>query len=111
MMRSDRSDCEILINGAEDVFNNLGSCLESAFDERQSKMSVVKNLFKVGGSLTKLAFNTTSCAVKHAPKAVVAVAAAKRELVEAIEEEINEHQKQIKEDALDEKIRALSIKR
>jgi hypothetical protein len=106
-----RSDCEVLINGAEDVFSSLGDCFESAFNKRKSKMNVAKNVFKFGGSLTKLAFNTTSCAIKHAPKAVVAVAAAKREVVQVIEDGINQHQKQMKEDALDEKIRALMLKR
>ena len=109
-MENTNSDCRIILNNVEDVFGDLGNCLESVVDERETKMGVVKNLFKFGGSLTKLAFNTTTCAVKNAPKAVVAVAAAKRELVQAIEEGINEHQKQLKEEAMEEKIKQLGLK-
>ena len=73
-----KDSCEIIIDDIESSFEDLGECFESLFDEKQSKGSVVKNLFKFGGSLTKLAFDTTSCVVKNTPKAVVAVASAKR---------------------------------
>lgn len=105
------NNCEILIEGAEDSLKRLGNCFESAFDEKQTKMNVVGNIFGLGASLTKLALNTTGCAIKNAPKAVVAVASVKREIVNAIEEEVRETQKQHKEDALEEKIKQLKLKK
>jgi len=70
-------------------------------------------MFGLTKSLGKLVLNATGCAIKNAPKAVVTVAAVKRELVTAIEEEIYEHNKQAKQakqDALDEKIKQLGLK-
>lgn len=109
-MANKKSDCDILLNNTEDVFKDLGSCFESAFDEKKSKMSVVGSIFNLGKSLTRLTFNTGVCAVKNTPKVVVAVAAAKRELVNSIEEEIHEQQQQAKRDALDAKIKQLQLK-
>jgi len=106
-----RNDCDVIIDGIEDTIGNLGNCLESLFDEKQTKIGVVKNIFKFGGSLTKLTLNTTSCVVKNVPKAVVAVAGAKREVVNALEDEWNQYQKEQKEDALNEKIKQLSLKK
>lgn len=105
-----QSDCDILIDGAEDSLKKLENCFDDAFDDRKTKMNVVGSIFGFGASLTKLAFNATGCAIKNAPKAVVAVAAAKRELVDAIEEEVRETQKKIKKDALDAKIQQLRLK-
>lgn len=104
------SDCDVLLDGIENVFQDLGSCLESTFDDRKSKMSVVGGLFKLGKSLTKLTFNTGVCVVKNTPKAVVAVAAVKREIVNTVEEEVHEYQKQQKVDALNEQIKQLKLK-
>ena len=109
-VRKQKNDCDVIMDGIENTFGNLGECFDSLLDEKQTKMSVVKNLFNFGGSLTKLAFDTTSCVVKNTPKAVVAVASAKREVVTVIEEEWNDYQKQQKEDALDEKIKQLKLK-
>lgn len=106
----EKSDCDILIDGAEDSLKKLGNCFEDAFDDRKTKMNVAGSVFGFGASLTKLAFNATGCAIKNAPKAVVAVAAAKRELVNVIEEGVRETQKQAKEDALNEKIHQLRLK-
>ena len=106
-----RNDCDVIINGIENSVEDFGNCFVSLFDEKQTKMSVVKNLFKFGGSLTKLTLNTTSCVVKNVPKAVVAVAGAKREVVNALEDEWNQYQKEQKEDALNEKIKQLSLKK
>ncbi len=39
-----KSDCDILIDNTKDVFGDLGNCFESAFDEKQTKMGVVKDL-------------------------------------------------------------------
>ena len=105
-----RNDCDVIIDGVANTVGDLGNCLESLFDKRQTKMGVVKNLFRFGGSLTKLTLHTTSCVVKNVPKAVVAVAGAKREVVNAIEDEWNQYQKEQKEDALNEKIKQLSLK-
>ena len=105
-----RSDCDVIIDGLGNTFDNLGNCLESIVDEKQTKMSVVKNIFKFGGSLTKLALNTTSCAIKNAPKAVVAVASVKREIVHAVEDEWTQYQREQKEEALEQKIKQLKLK-
>lgn len=107
---SKKSDCNILLNNAEDMFNDLGDCFDTALNDKKTKMSVVGSIFNLGKSLTKLTFNTGVCAVKNVPKAVVAVAAVKREVVTAIEEEIHSHQKQMKVDALNEKIKLLELK-
>lgn len=107
---TEKSDCDILFKNAEDTLSNLGNCFEYSFDDKKTKLDVVGSIFGFVGSLTKLTFNATGCAIKNAPKAVVAVASTKRELVTAIEEEIQTHQKQLKEDALNEKIKQLRLK-
>jgi len=105
-----KKDCEIILENIEDVFGELGNCLDATFDEKKSKTSVIKGLFGIGKSLAKLTFNTGKCAIKHTPKAVVTVAAVKREIVTAIEEEIQEQRKQAQMEALDRKIQQLSLK-
>jgi hypothetical protein len=105
-----KTDCDVVIDNIENVFDSLGNCLESAIDDKKTKMNVMSSIFGLGKSLTKFAFHTTTCLVKNTPKAVVAVAAVKREIVTGIEEEYRDYQKQIKEDALDEKIKQLSLK-
>ena len=109
-MYKEKNDCDVLMNNAESVFSDLGNCFDTAFDEKKTKMNVIGSIFSLGKSLTKLTVNAGCCVVKNIPKAVVVVAAAKRELVTAIEEEIHEHQKQVKEDALNEKIKHLRLK-
>ncbi|MEA1892183.1 MAG: hypothetical protein U9N33_05660 [Campylobacterota bacterium] len=106
----EQSDCDILIDGAEDSLKKLENCFDDAFDDKKTKMNVVGSIFGLGVSLTKLAFNATGCAIKNAPKAVVAVAAVKREIVQEIENEYNEHKKEQQKEALDEKIRQLGLK-
>ncbi len=86
---SKKSDCDDLLNNAENVFDDLGNCLESTFDEKKTKMNVLGSIFSLGKSLTKLAVNAGVCAVKNTPKVVVVVASAKREIVTAIEEEVH----------------------
>jgi len=105
-----KSDCDILLGNTENMFNDLGNCFETAFDDKKTKMNVVGSIFSLGKSITKLTFNAGVCAVKNAPKAVVAVAAVKREVVSSLEESIKEHNKKKQEDALDEKIKQLSFK-
>ena len=109
-MRSKKSDCDVLFEGVESVANDLGSCFDTAFDERKSKANVIGSLFKLGASMTKLTVKAGVCAVKNTPKAVVAVANAKRELVDGIESGINQVQKEMKEDALEQKIKMLKQK-
>ena len=104
------SDYNRLLNGAEDSINKLGNCFDTLVDERKTKMNVVGSIFGFGASLTKLAFTATGCAVKNIPRAVVAVAAVKRDIVSSIEKEMRESEKQRKVDALEEKIKQLSIK-
>ena len=105
-----KSDCDRLLHNAEDSLQKFENCFETAFDERKTKANVVGSIFRFGVSLTKLALNTTGCAIKNAPKAVVAVAAIKRDIVHAIEDEIQENQKQLKVDALEQKIKKLKYK-
>ncbi len=109
-MYKKKSDCDVLMDNAESMFDDLGNCFDTAFDDKKTKMNVVGSIFGLTKSIGKLALNTTGCAIKNAPKAVVAVAAAKRELITAIEEEIHEYNKKAKQDALDEKIKQLGLK-
>lgn len=109
-MKTKNNDCNVLLDNAEGVINNLGTCIDSVFDERKTKMNVIGNIFGIGASLTKLAFNVTGCAIKNAPKAVVAVAAVKREVIDAATEGYSEYQKQQRKDALEEKILQLKLK-
>ena len=104
------TDCDILVSKAENTLYDLESCIDSVFDDKKTKMNVVGSIFRFGFSLTKLTFNAAGCAVKHAPKAVVAVAAIKREIVDDLENEWNKIQKEQKEEALNEKIRQLQLK-
>jgi len=90
----EQSGCDILIDGAEDSFKKLGNYFDDAFDDSKTKMNVVGSIFCFGASLTKLAFNAT----------------AKRDLLNAIEEEVRETQKQLKEDLLNEKIKQIRLK-
>ena len=106
-----KSDCDVLFNNAEDSLVKLGKCFDNAFDERKTKMNVVGSIFGFGASLTKLAFNVTGCAIKNAPKAVVAVAALKREVIGEIESGVKQYQKEQQEEALNEKIKQLTLKR
>jgi len=105
------SDCDFLIEKAENTLNSFENCFETMVDEKKTKMNVIGSIFSFGFSLTKLTFNVAGCAIKNTPKAVVAVAALKREIVADLEEEYNEYQKEQKEDALHEKIRQLRLKK
>lgn len=106
-----KNDCDVLLDGAKDVFGNLENCFDSAFDDKKTKINVIGSIFGLGKSLTKLTFNAGCCIVKNTPKAVVAVASAKRELINAVEEEMREYDKQKKEEALDMKIKLLKQNR
>ena len=109
-MFKEKSDCDIIFDDAENMFNDLGNCFDTAFDKRKSKMNVVGSIFNLGKSLTKLTVNAGVYTIKNAPKAIVSVAAVKREVVTAITEEIHEHKKQVKIDTLNEKIKQLGLK-
>ncbi len=102
-----RNDCDIILNDFENVFGSIGNCIDSAFDEKKSKMQVVGSLFGFGKSVAKLGWHGTTCVVKNTPKAVVTAAKYKREFVDSVTEEIGNIQKQMKEDELDEKIKRL----
>jgi len=107
-MSERRSDCEVLTQGIENVFNGIGDCFDTAFDEKKSKMNVVGSVFGLGKSMLGLTYNAGKCAIKNTPKAIVAVADAKREVVASIEESFQEQQKQKQVDALNEKIKNLT---
>ena len=109
MRRKEKSDCDLLLNDVEDVFGSLGNCLESAFDERKSKMDVAKGVFGIGKNLLKFGFNGTKCVVKHTPKAIATVADAKRKVIDGATEEYSKFQKEQKEQALEEKIKQISL--
>lgn len=110
-MKKTRNDWDELTNGVEEVFSDLGSCIDDAINIKETKAGVVTSLFNLGGSITKLAFKTTSVVVTNVPKAVAVVAGVKREIVDGIEEGVREYQKQQKEDVLDEKIKQLKLKK
>ena len=110
MIKNKKTDCEIIGDGFDNVFNHMGTCIDTAFDERKSKVNVVGSIFDLVKSVIKLTWGLGSCAVKNTPKAVVAVAQVKRELVDGIETGINQVQKEMKEDALEQKIKMLKQK-
>ena len=104
------SDCDFLVDEVEHTFAHLGNCFDTMVDEKKTKMNVVGSIFSFGFSLTKLTLNVTGCAIKNAPKVVVAVADIKREIIETGTQEWNQYQKELKEDALNEKIKQLKYK-
>ena len=105
-----KSDCEVIMEDVENVFGNIGNCLGAAFDDEKSKMDVTKSVFGIGKSLLKFGWHTTSCVVKHTPKAIATVANAKREFTDTITDAYQKYQKQIKEEELNEKIKQLKSK-
>ena len=104
------NDCDVLMGKLDHTLDDLVNCFETAFDEKKTKMNVVGSIFGFGASLTKLTLNVAGCAIKNTPKAVVAVAAVKREIVADLENEWNQHKKEQQEEALNEKIRNLQLK-
>jgi len=108
-MFKEKSDCGIILDNAENMFNDLGNCFKTAIDENKTKMNVVGSIFSLGKSLTKLTFNVGVCAVKKTPKAISMLSDAKKELIETAEVGIYKYQRKIKQDALDEKIKELSF--
>ena len=109
-MERKKNDCDLILDDVENVLGSIGDCLESAFDEKKSKLQVVGSLFGIGKSVAKFGWDAGSCAVKHTPKAIATVANAKRELTETITDEYQKFQKEMKEQALEEKITQLKRK-
>lgn len=105
--KKSESDCDILLKDVENVFGSIGKCFDSALDDRKSKMQVAGSVFGILGATTKFLFHGTTCVVKNTPKAIATVANAKRELTDTIANEYQQYQKEIKEDALNEKIKQL----
>jgi len=104
------NNCDYLICKLEYTLDDLENCFNAVADEKKTKMNVVGSIFSFGFSLTKLTLNVAGCAIKNTPKAIVAVAAAKREIVTDLENGWNEYQIEQKEDALNEKIKQLILK-
>ena len=105
--KKSKSDCDILLNDVENVFGSIGTCFDNALDDRKSKMQVAGSVFGILGATTKFLFHGSTCVVKNTPKAIATVANAKRELTDTIANEYQEYQKELKEDALNEKIKQL----
>jgi hypothetical protein len=95
--------------GVEEVFNDLGVCVNDTINIKEKKYGVIKSIFNLSGSITKLAFKSASAVVINTPKAVVAISDIKNVLVDSVEEGVREYNKQQKENCLDEKIRQLKI--
>ena len=110
-MKNKKTDLEVLEHSFDNVLENFNDCFEIAEDDRKTKMNVVGSIFGFGVSLTKFSCNVLGCAVKNTPKAIVAVASVKREIVTELEHEYKLYQKELKEDALNEKIRQLKLKK
>jgi hypothetical protein len=108
MRRKKQSDCDVILNDFEGVFGSIGNCINTAVDNRKSKMQVVGSLFGIGKSVVKLGWNVGGCAIKHTPKAIATVADAKRKMIDAGTKEYAKYQKQLKEQALEDKIRLIS---
>ena len=106
-----RSDCDIIMENFEDLFDSIGSTFETTVNKRTTKMDVVGSLFGVGKNLVKLGFNSGKCIVKHTPEAIVAAASLKREVTETISEEYRKYQREQQEKALLEKIEDLKRKK
>ncbi len=102
-----KNDCDVILDDVDSFFGSIGNCFDTAFDEKKSKMQVVGSIFGILKPASKLIWDGTSCAVKNTPKAIATVADAKRKLTDGITEEYTKYQKELKEDALDEKIRRL----
>ena len=109
--RKKESDCDVLLNDVENVFGSIGDCIDNAFDDKKSKMQVVGSIFGILGVTTKFLVHGTTCAVKNTPKVIATVASAKRELTDTITNEYQQYQQELKEDALDEKIKQLKCKK
>ena len=105
--KKSKSDCNILSNDLENVFGSIGKCFDNALDDRKSKMQVAGSVFGILGATTKFLFHGSTCVVKNTPKAIATVANAKRELTDTIANEYQLYQKELKEDALNEKIKQL----
>ena len=71
----------------------------------KNEENLTRELMDVGVFSIKLLWEASKFIVKNTPKAIVTVAQVKREIVDALSEEIGETQKKIKEDKLEEKIR------
>jgi hypothetical protein len=95
--------------GVEEVIDDLGVCVNDTVNIKEKKYRVVKSIFNLGGSLTKLAFKSASAVVINTPKAVVAISDMKNVIVDGVEEGVREYKKQQKEDSLDEKIKQLKL--
>lgn len=104
-----KTDGEILFDKLDNTAILLGDCVGAIIDENTTKKQVAGSVFKLGFSLTKLTFGVLGFAIKNTPKAVVAVSSAKKDLLEGIEKELNQIQKEIQEDKLREKIRQLKV--
>ncbi|MDT8451556.1 MAG: hypothetical protein RQ936_02280 [Gammaproteobacteria bacterium] len=109
-MKNNRNDWSEVTNGVEDVIGDLESCIDDAINYKETKTGVIKSVLNLSGSLTRLAFRTTSAVVSNAPKAIVAAADLKREFVDGVENGMREFQKQQKEDALDKRIKQIKLK-
>ena len=92
------------------VLKDFNDCFEVPLSEKKSKVGVVGSIFNLGKSITKLTLNTGSCAIKYAPKALFIASTVKRELINFGIEEWNQHQKELKKEALKEKIEQLKLK-
>jgi len=104
-----QDDGDILMSKLENTAISLGDCFGTIIDENTTKKQIAGSVFKLGFSLTKLTFGVLGFAIKNTPKAVVAVSSAKKDLVEGIEKEVNQIQKEIQEDKLREKIKQLKV--
>ena len=102
-----QSDCDVIMDDFDNLFGSIGNCLETALDEKKSKMQVVESIFGLLKPTGKLLWDGTSCVVKNTPKAVVTVANAKREITDKITDEFQKHQKEMKEKALEDKMTRL----
>ena len=106
-----KGDCDVIKGDVENVFGSIGNCFDTALDEKKSKLQVFGSFCGIGVSLLKLGFDGTVCTVKYTPKAIATVADAKRKVIDGATDEYQKFQKEIKEDALNEKIKKLKNKK
>jgi hypothetical protein len=105
-----RSDCEIIKEDFEGVVSQLGECVETVADEYKGKGAVVGSMLGVLGATTKLLWHGTGCAIRHTPRALAAAAAVKREIAEAITEELKKAERERREREIMKRIESLKKK-
>ena len=63
-MYKKKNDCDVLMDNAESMFDDLGNRFDTALDDRTTKMNVIGSIFGLTKSIGKLALNATVVQLK-----------------------------------------------